>query len=1021
MRQKLSALSGIESGKESIGVLLLTQSMLLGIFFGAFDITAWALLLSSFDEIMIAVGFSVSAIAGIFSLTLYSFFKIRLPFRTLAITSLLAVTILTLFLWASLIFIPAKWIIFMVFVLLGPLNILLLSVFRETADRLSDNTHGKKLFRLVENGPIIGTCIISFIIPALLAFKFQPHNILVISAFSIFIATLIQIALGPQLNIVNPAEIQNTTQSEKVSSFISGFRVEPYTRVIAIFAILSVVILFFIQYSFMSVVGEQYVSAEGIARFLGFFAGTMMIFILFVNKVAFRNILHNYGLRTCLIISPLIIALLTAAAITTGLLTGYTIVSSVGFLFFFILLAVSRFISKSLRDSLESSSFKVVYQSINKKIRMNLHSVLAGPIYETTALFSGLILAGLGLLSFIKMVHISMILFFISLAWLFVAYNLYKEFRNSILLATEKIKQSRSEDNISINREILKNKFSANIALRTDYFSLISGDYSVLSNIKGNWYFESIIDYARSRMDINLIPVLKKAASNPDLDEAVRHHAVDTLHLLQNLSTSAMSEDEALSEAKKILAGIRIPQTSVILRLLRNESVELKRMAIFMIGKFRLADLLSEVCEFMKNPELRVDAREVLKAFGSSVEDELIRFSLVTSGNMRLSKTILQLLDKTCSTDTRVFLFSRLWSNSRQLKEIAVKCLINCKFEPTEDEKIRLDQLTSEVIGLITWNLTAKVSLEKDNAGLLLASVNQEIGRWSCFLFNLLSITYNPGIVKIIKENLGRETSESTSYALTIIDVAVTDSIKQKLIAFLDVVSDETKLKNLSDFYRVEIPDLIRLPEEIINRDYNLISLWTKACVLRSITGLEGTDMAESVTALLFCPEELIQEEAAALMARSNPEMYDSVSQRLTGSEKKKLDRIMLGRMDQKEFLFEKVKFLSKYFGSIPEDDLLSLACEMKYFSGFDSALHRFSEGCIIWPLEGFNGIDKVHVLYNGDIDNVTSKYSGIHGLSFYYLPLVEVAEYHFQFPENSFEILKYIDINEIYSESFVS
>ena len=65
MRDRLFKLLGIESGEESMVSMLLAQSVFLGIFFGAFDISAHSLFLSIFDEKMMAKGYVVSGLAGI--------------------------------------------------------------------------------------------------------------------------------------------------------------------------------------------------------------------------------------------------------------------------------------------------------------------------------------------------------------------------------------------------------------------------------------------------------------------------------------------------------------------------------------------------------------------------------------------------------------------------------------------------------------------------------------------------------------------------------------------------------------------------------------------------------------------------------------------------------------------------------------------------------------------------------------------------------------------------------------------
>jgi hypothetical protein len=172
------------------------------------------------------------------------------------------------------------------------------------------------------------------------------------------------------------------------------------------------------------------------------------------------------------------------------------------------------------------------------------------------------------------------------------------------------------------------------------------------------------------------MPALKKSANNTNLDAGIRQHSAEIVKILQNHSVSLNTDIDKTSGALKILSGTRMPQTTEILRLLRDNSVEAKKLGIYMIGKFRLTDLLSEVCTCLSIPILAKDAYEVIKSFGPVSEDELVRLYLITSGNTKLSKIILQLLGSICTQVTTGFLYSRLWSNSRQLKEVAVKCLI---------------------------------------------------------------------------------------------------------------------------------------------------------------------------------------------------------------------------------------------------------------------------------------------------------------------------------------------------------
>jgi hypothetical protein len=703
----------------------------------------------------------------------------------------------------------------------------------------------------------------------------------------------------------------------------------------------------------------------------------------------------------------------TSLVIAIGLTTGNTPGQFNGFIVFFILLASARLISKSLKEWLESPSLKIIYESVDKKSETGLHTSSSGMFNEIVVFFSGILLTVVGLFSFVRLIHFSLLLLVISLIWLYVALRLLKEYRKNIARTADKAERTPEGINVLTNHSGFKSRFAAHLAFRKDYLSLISGDYSVLNN-KGNmWYYEKISDYAVSIKDINLVPALKKISANTQLDEKFRKRADESIRIINEYYSSYKPGDDKTNDAIRTLSGTRTPPATEILRLFRDSSVESKKLAICMIGKFGISDLLSEVCRCLGTPGLAVEAAEVLRKSGTTVEDELVRFYIGTSGNARLSRTILQLLGNICTKGTTGFFFSRLWSNSRQLKEIASKCLINCRFRPNEDEKLRLNQLSSDIIGIITWYLSAKISLVRDNDNFLLEKINREIERWTSFLIDILSITYLPASISRIREKMNTGTIESVSYALEMTDIVIVEPLKQKLICLLDLVPDEVKLKNLFQFYPGEIPNRKRLQEDIINRDYNLISLWTKACTLRSVGRIESDDMAESVTALLFSPEEMIREEAASLIARSDSGLYNAAEERLPDTIKKHLDNIVSGKTGEKELVFEKVQFLSRHFEGIGEDELLSLATDMKYKTDSEAESPVFSGGSIIWQLSGDNETVKVYVHYEGAVANSEMLNHPGQNISFYFLPLSAIEQYHFQFPESSSVILKYIDANE--------
>lgn len=1012
MGDRLFSLRGLEPGEKHLVSMLLVQALFLGIFIGAFDISAHSLFLAIFDEKILAKGYIASGIAGIILLFLHFYFQSRIKSGSFELLNMIVIAAITFLLWIALSVSPSAIVTFMVFVFVGPLNILAVMGFRSIARNMFTHVKGRRLYPVVDSALIIGIIISCYAIPVLMYIDFRLPDVLLICMFSIIASAIaLRFAAGSlKGSYLNP---ENHTQGFKSSlSALNIFRKDPYSRHMGIFIILSVVSALFIQYSFLAVTREKFPAGENMAEFLGIFTGTIMIFTLLGKVLLFSYLLSNYGLRVCLTITPILLIIITIIAVILGMAMGYTMETSVGFMIFFIMLALIRFLSKSMDDSIESPSFRLLYQTIDEKLRVGVQSVMDNAVKEAGAFLAGVILAGIGVLGFIRLIHFSFILIIVLLIWLYIAFRLYNEYKESVRKGLESLKSREISPEVIVKPSVYLSRYYGERAFRLDYFNLISGDYSFFEKTDNEFYFKKIIDHTFTRRDAGLLPLIRKIAAKP-FDEEARQKAADILKNLNEISAEPKRVDEKISSAKRVLSGTRMPQTTEILRLLRDKSPESKRLAIYLIGKFRLTDMLPDVCECLNIPGLEIDASEVLRAFGSNAEEELIRFYLVSSGNINTGKTVLRILSGLNLDEGMGFLFSRLWSNSRQLKEVALKCLIDCRFSPSDEDKERLNALISDIIGVITWNLSAKRCLETNNDTILLNEMNKELNRWSSFLINILSITYNAAAVTRIRKNLEFETLESVHFAHAIIDIIVDDSIKAKIIYLLDVVPDDEKLENLKRFFPVEIPDYHKLIEDILNRDYNLLGIWTKACALRYLSEIRDNEMSESVIALLFSPENILQEEAVRLIARSDVKLYRSVYNRIPLAARKRLDKIIGPDSDSRELLFEKILFLTGCFQGILEDELLYLARNVT-FTGDLKAFSTFApDGYIQWTLESGSSTPSASFFYSSDNKHTDLKDKMPGKAFFYILSFKALEEFLYQFPDNGDIIFKYFEENE--------
>ena len=569
----------------------------------------------------------------------------------------------------------------------------------------------------------------------------------------------------------------------------------------------------------------------------------------------------------------------------------------------------------------------------------------------------------------------------------------------------------------------LKNKFSGKTLFRLKLYSLVTGDLSILDLISNKWFNEELLDYSRFTADINLLPALKKIAGSAKYDESLRQRASEIAETIEdksakkkNIPAAATEKDDSarVENSLKILAGTRSPQTTEVLRLLRDKSTEFKRLALFLIGKFKMTDMIQDACECLSINGLEDDAYSVILSFGNAAEKEISKFYLTASGNTITRKTLLRILSQINKTAGMSFLPEQLWSSSRQIKEMVLDNLLASKYKVKKDETERLRNNIYDTFGTLTWIISSLVSLSGKTDAILSAEMNKEYMRWKHYLLNLLTLTFDNKSITGEENILKGEKNDLVKSIREMTGIIFDNAASQKSEYPADPVYFKKKLKKLQRYFPCEIPEYKSLLEDIINCDYNLISVWTKACTIRSIKEIDGEDLGESVVALLFSPEEVLREESARLIARSGRELYRNTAERIPEAVRIRLDRIIAGECLENELVFEKAKFLSSCFPELNEDELLFMAEKTSFTLNDKSVIYSQPSGTILWAFS--EGKTKPEFFINHDvitdpgqhIKDIRDKYSFC-----YILPFKAVREFNFQYPEKSFGIFKYIDERE--------
>ncbi|NMB52585.1 MAG: hypothetical protein GX999_09680 [Bacteroidales bacterium] len=559
----------------------------------------------------------------------------------------------------------------------------------------------------------------------------------------------------------------------------------------------------------------------------------------------------------------------------------------------------------------------------------------------------------------------------------------------------------------------LVNRFSGERLFKYNYFNIICGDLSSVTTTKNKWFTEYILK-AGSEGDPNLLPVIKKIVADTSLNESLRQRASEISENLEEIDFSVteakfpdLNEEKKILAARRMLVGIRMPRTSEILRLLKDNSIAVNRIALFMVGKFRIISLIPEVCEALTTEGLEGNAVSVLQSFGTEAESELFKCYFKYSGNPEVCTNILWIFNKNASARSISFSFEMLWATSRKVREMALVLLLDNKYKPSSADRNRLFKLLFETAGIIADLISADIVFRKNNKNHLADVINKECSRWKFFFAGIYSLMNNQDSIIELKDKTNTEMPDFDKHANNLAAIILGRKRNFPLIS-LGKSTEERKFRKLNHYFNLTLPSYDELCEKIINYNYNSISVWTKACLIRELDFPRNKAIEDSVIALLFGSEELLQEEAARLLSASGSENYSSVLQRIPENTRSRIGKIGFPVYDNEAMLFEKTRFLAKLFGGIPEDELLMLASRMKFIRNSEKPFNESK--CLVWTLFPGNINPDVIILNHSNQSDISGK---IKGADLYILSLESVDVFHRHFPEHSFEILKYIDENE--------
>ena len=566
-------------------------------------------------------------------------------------------------------------------------------------------------------------------------------------------------------------------------------------------------------------------------------------------------------------------------------------------------------------------------------------------------------MVGLAAISFIKLIHFNYVLVLFVGVWIFFAFRLYKYYQDSLnksLAGIKKSEEGQASEYPTID-EAVRSLFDSGTAQTCLTLVKILNLWSIdqqnkaiakVLNIRDSHIQRGQLFDLRYNVNIGSFETVKnwldKGVEDPSLAEYGNKLIADW-NELQNKLEKKTTENllKAINKEQKI-TGVRLlnaDKKKVVTQtqlnsILRDSYPEVRIEGIKMAGKSMNPEFTQVLVDFLGSSMFYSYAFNAILDIGEACLPMLEQAFFKTGLNTKTLRRIIRIMGIIGGEKAIQYLLPKIFYTEKIVVLEVVHALMSCGYKADENERSHFFSLIEQSVKQVAWNLSANLSArEIDDAPGFKEMMEAELKDSYTFLYELLSITYDPQTIKHISESLSLGSSESVSFALELLDLVIDEEIKPVVLPAMNDLSPEDKVKELQNFFPIEKMAPTELLLAVINRDYNLAGLLSKAYAVDTYVGLKQSEVPEDFMALMFHPDAILSEISAGFIRETDIDKYRNCLERVPAIQRNKIQESSRVAAESSYYMaMEKIKYLkeNKLFLKTPGYILYELVNEMK-------------------------------------------------------------------------------------------
>ena len=913
-------------------IVMLAVGFFMGVFNATYQVVADTIFLKRLPD-QLNNAFLIAGVMGILATSIFSFLQNRIKFSYLVTLCLSLIVVFTASVYWAYHFGPERYhdyVVYMMYCATGPITAILLMSYWGVFGRLFDFRQSKRIISWIDSGQLMAAIIAFFLFPITANLLGDTSNYLIVSTVAIIGAAILLIVTSSWFTLTRN-DPRGFGEDFKKETRLGKILKDSYGFSLSAFGVISMLCFVFTQFSFQHLSNIQYPDQKDLANLLAYFNGSIYLLSLLMQTFVNDKIISNYGLKITLFLVPITLVIFGLASTVTGIVVGTTPgANPTGFIFFFLFIALTRWFNWMIRDSLELPLFKLFFIPIDSKFRFGVQAKVEGVVNESGRFFAGLLIFAFSAFAFFNVIWISVLLIIGAGVYFFLISNLYNGYRGKIRekLEFQDSDQQKLEFGLTSLIHKLENYlFNSNPSRSVFSFKLLEKINPLLVSGWVNSLMKHEVDevqeFAQHRMnEIKGLTVSERyiiRSTGPvdgkikltknQLELMLKGGGEITRSRLQQLTRSSVAEDR-LYAAELLLHSSNKENLSFLIELLNDSDPKVRTTAIKTAGKRFNNEVVYSLIENLSNPQYSNYTVESLVIIGAEslipLENSFYRAGQL---NTTLIK-IIQIMGRIGGSRAKEMLWNKIDFPDKVIVSQILLSLGEAGFKAGVSQITRIKFAIESDIADVSWNLNAIYEIENsDSAEELKKALRFEIKNDIQHLYRLLAMLYDTKSIQLVKENIESGTTEGTTYAVELLDIFLSDQLKQRVIPVLDDLSDAERISRLEVLYpRIKLDDKLAL-KFIINRDFTQANRWTKACALNNIGVLRLREFTLDLIAHLFNPDFLIKEVAAWALYQIDPELYHENCMRLGQDMKARMDDVIISRDNSSMMIFEKIKF----------------------------------------------------------------------------------------------------------------